>query len=382
MTQYIDIADITITSGSPTVTVNSAEDISNYQDGDIIFVAGQAPIFILSIALQVITLRSNAPFSASNAAATLMASNVSLREVLLTIQTNNAAWSMHFSPFLNWISTSNLTADLKDISGNTVNVFSAQGLNSLAGSISDAVAAQSQLETDVTTLSNTVGSIQADLDNDKAASTASALLAKDWSTKATEVEAGLESAKTYALSAAQSLSDANIAKVAAQLAKTQAESILDNFDDRYLGSFAADPVLDNDGAALAVGAIYLNTTDNVLKFYEGATWLSPQESVISSVSAAAQSASDAAADKVLASQYANNPEDTYIPGTTEYSALHWKAKTVALAGGDAPNSLKLGNQLPAFYAPQSALDTQQNTLNSQTARLDEIEVYALAGLVL
>jgi len=46
----------------------------------------------------------------------------------------------------------------------------------------------------------------------------------------------------------------------------------DAFDDRYLGSKSSDPALDNDGDALITGALYWNSTDNVLKVYGGASW--------------------------------------------------------------------------------------------------------------
>jgi hypothetical protein len=46
----------------------------------------------------------------------------------------------------------------------------------------------------------------------------------------------------------------------------------DAFDDRYLGSKASDPSVDNDGNALLTGALYWNTSDNQLKVYNGATW--------------------------------------------------------------------------------------------------------------
>jgi len=47
---------------------------------------------------------------------------------------------------------------------------------------------------------------------------------------------------------------------------------LDNFDDRYLGQFAADPTLDNDGNALLVGALYFNTVINKMKTWTGTSW--------------------------------------------------------------------------------------------------------------
>jgi len=46
----------------------------------------------------------------------------------------------------------------------------------------------------------------------------------------------------------------------------------DAFDDRYLGSKSSDPALDNDGDALITGALYWNSTDNVLKVYGGSAW--------------------------------------------------------------------------------------------------------------
>jgi len=47
----------------------------------------------------------------------------------------------------------------------------------------------------------------------------------------------------------------------------------DAFDDRYLGDKASDPTLDNDGNALLTGALYFNTTDGVMKVYDGSAWL-------------------------------------------------------------------------------------------------------------
>ena len=49
-------------------------------------------------------------------------------------------------------------------------------------------------------------------------------------------------------------------------------SLYDQFDDRYLGSKATDPSLDNDGDALLAGALYYNSTIQQLKFYNGSAW--------------------------------------------------------------------------------------------------------------
>lgn len=71
--------------------------------------------------------------------------------------------------------------------------------------------------------------------------------------------------------------DAEDARDAAVVAKNAAETALDNMDDRYLGSKAADPALDNDGNTLTSGAFYFNTTSKSVKFYDlaTATWYAP-----------------------------------------------------------------------------------------------------------
>ncbi len=54
----------------------------------------------------------------------------------------------------------------------------------------------------------------------------------------------------------------------AQSYATAAEAALDEFTDLYLGAKASDPTLDNDGNALQDGALYFDTTDNVMKVYD------------------------------------------------------------------------------------------------------------------
>ncbi len=68
---------------------------------------------------------------------------------------------------------------------------------------------------------------------------------------------------------------ANTATTQAGLADTAriaAEAALDSFDDRYLGSKAANPTLDNDGNALLTGALYWNSVAGQMRVYDGAAW--------------------------------------------------------------------------------------------------------------
>lgn len=52
----------------------------------------------------------------------------------------------------------------------------------------------------------------------------------------------------------------------------QVITLYDTFDDIYLGDKASDPTVDNDGNTLQTGAIYWNTTTNIMKVWTGSQW--------------------------------------------------------------------------------------------------------------
>jgi len=113
------------------------------------------------------------------------------------------------------------------------------------------------------------------------------------STKAAEAEAFASAAASSATSAATEAASANNAKIAAQAAQSAAETAqtaaelaetnaetaqaaaelaLDSFDDRYLGAKSSAPTVDNDGDALAVGAMYYDTNDDIIYVWNGTLW--------------------------------------------------------------------------------------------------------------
>jgi hypothetical protein len=72
--------------------------------------------------------------------------------------------------------------------------------------------------------------------------------------------------------AAQSEIDASGFATAANNSAIDAAASYDDFDDRYLGSKASAPTLDNDGNALLTGALYWNSTSSNLWVYNGSAW--------------------------------------------------------------------------------------------------------------
>jgi trimeric autotransporter adhesin len=91
-------------------------------------------------------------------------------------------------------------------------------------------------------------------------------------------EAAQASAETAETNAETAETNAETAQAAAEAAQAAAELVYDNFDDRYLGAKSTsggDPTLDNDGDALIDGALFFDTTNNVMKVYNlgTTTWL-------------------------------------------------------------------------------------------------------------
>jgi hypothetical protein len=90
----------------------------------------------------------------------------------------------------------------------------------------------------------------------------------------TAAETAQTAAETAETNAETAQTAAETAQTAAETAQTAAETAYDNFDDRYLGAKSSDPTVDNDGDALIDGALYFDTTNNVMKVYDlgGTAW--------------------------------------------------------------------------------------------------------------
>ena len=104
--------------------------------------------------------------------------------------------------------------------------------------------------------------------------TASANSATASANSATAAATSESNANTHKTAAETAKTAAETAKTAAETAKTAAETALDTFDDRFLGAKSSDPSVDNDGAALVDGALYFDTTNDLMKVYDlsNTTW--------------------------------------------------------------------------------------------------------------
>tara|TARA_B100001142_G_scaffold116908_1_gene119115 strand:+ start:5850 stop:7055 length:1206 start_codon:yes stop_codon:yes gene_type:complete len=113
--------------------------------------------------------------------------------------------------------------------------------------------------------------------------TASATSATASASSATAAASSASTASTQASNASSSATaSANSATASANSATASASSAtaaaasFDSFDDIYLGSKSSAPSVDNDGNALATGALYFNTSTNLLNVWSGSAWIAIQ----------------------------------------------------------------------------------------------------------
>jgi hypothetical protein len=139
-----------------------------------------------------------------------------------------------------------------------------------------------------------------------ASATAAASSATDAETAQTAAETAQTAAELAETNAETAETNASASASAAAASAASAATLLDNFDDIYLGSFATDPTLDNDGDPLTAGDLYFNTTSNILRVYNGSAW---QDAAISSTGVVTLTGTQTLTNKTLTSPKINEAVD-------------------------------------------------------------------------
>jgi hypothetical protein len=139
-----------------------------------------------------------------------------------------------------------------------------------------------------------------------ASATAAASSATDAETAQTAAETAQTAAELAETNAETAETNASASASAAAASAASAATLLDNFDDIYLGSFATDPTVDNDGDPLTAGDLYFNTTSNILRVYNGSAW---QDAAISSTGVVTLTGTQTLTNKTLTSPKINEAVD-------------------------------------------------------------------------
>lgn len=216
----------------------------------------------------------------------------------------------------------------------------------------------SEASASATSASNsaTTATTQATLATTKAneastSATASATSASQASASATTASTQASIAATQATTATNQASiataQANNASTSANNALTSEQNaanhlaaievIYDNFDDRYLGVYATDPVLDNEGNPLIIGTIYFNSVTNDVKFYNGTSWENPELT-------STQAANDALNYMNNAQTYATNSQNSATASANSASSSSMYATNAQTSANSALSSATLASQ--------------------------------------
>jgi len=169
-------------------------------------------------------------------------------------------------------------------------------------------------------------------------------------TNKTYVDGILGSATVAATSAATATTQAGIATTkageaassasSAATSATNAAASYDNFDDRYLGAKSSAPTVDNDGDALIAGALYFNTTSNIM-FVRGSSGWQAAGSAVNGTSER-QTYTATAGQTVFAATYDAGFIDVYLNGVkllvgTDFTATN--GTSITLASGASVNDV-------------------------------------------
>jgi hypothetical protein len=172
---------------------------------------------------------------------------------------------------------------------------------------------------------------------------------------------------------------ANALSAAADAAS--AEAAYDAFDDRYLGSKASDPTLDNDGAALLTGALYWNSVNETMRAYTGTVWQdvgSSTANVTEFTATAGQTTFSGADDNGLTLSYTVGYLQVYLNGillenTTDYTATN--GTSIVLTTGANAGDMLQGFGFGTFDIANHYTKTEIDALDAVNAKTDEANTF-------
>ena len=179
----------------------------------------------------------------------------------------------------------------------------------------------------------------------------------------TSAAAAAAAAATSESNAATSESNAATSETNAATSEANAAASYDSFDDRYLGSKASVPTLDNDGDALLTGALYWDTTAEEMRVYTGTGWVAAGSAV--NGTSARETFTATAAQTTFAITYDVGYVDVYLNGIKLLNGTDFTATsgtnvvlTVGATVGDIVDLVAYGAFVVANTYTQAAADAK------------------------
>jgi hypothetical protein len=221
-----------------------------------------------------------------------------------------------------------------------------------------------------------------------AASAAAALVSKN-NAGTSETNAGTSKAAAAA-SAAAALASQNAAKTSETNSKTSetntatntgivnaalatVQGIVTTMNALYLGKLAADPVKDNNGAALQVGAEYFNTTKQMMRVYTSTGWQDVDQTSETMAANATASAAAAAGSAAGAASSLTSAQASQAAALASQNAVKTSETNSKTSESNSASSAA------ASLASQNASKTSEN--NSKTSETNAAASAAHADAV-
>jgi len=186
-------------------------------------------------------------------------------------------------------------------------------------------------------------------------------------TAETNAETAETNAETAETNASASATAAASSASSAAIVNTNVNTKYDNFDDRFLGTKSSDPSLDNDSDALLEGAMYYNSTDNDIRFYNGSSWDAPATDAATSETNAASSATSAASSATSAASSATSATSSATSATSSASTATTQASAASTSATNASTSASTATT-QASAASTSATGAASSATSASTAQ--------------
>jgi hypothetical protein len=185
------------------------------------------------------------------------------------------------------------------------------------------------------------------------------------STHEADALAHKNSAETAATNASNSEISADNSATSAAASEANVVSLFDDFDDRFLGTFATPPTMDNDGDPLSVGACYYDSAKLEIAFWNGTSWDAPS----TSANNAAQSEANAENSATAAQTSENNAATSEANAADSAEAAATDAATATTAKNDAQTAATnaSNSETNAGTHASNAATSESNALTYKSA---------------